>query len=93
MADNFYTGAKPLSKEDIKTVQFDARFPNTNQTKACWQNYVDFHKCVKQKGSDYQPCRQFLSAYLSLCPVDWIQKWDEQRENNVFPFPAINADA
>ena len=37
------------SKEDLKTVGFDARFPHTNQTKNCWQNYVDFHKCIKIK--------------------------------------------
>ena len=40
------------SANDLKTVKFDARFPNTNQTKNCWQNYVDFHKCLKVKVSD-----------------------------------------
>lgn len=36
----------------------DARFPNTNQTKHCWQNYVDYHKCILAKGEDFAPCRQ-----------------------------------
>ena len=36
----------------------DARFPNTNQTKHCWQNYVDYHKCIIAKGEDFAPCRQ-----------------------------------
>jgi hypothetical protein len=49
MAENFYTGAKPIEPEDIKTVPFDARFPYTNQSKNCWQNYVDFYKCIKIK--------------------------------------------
>ncbi|KAI4817319.1 hypothetical protein E4T44_10523, partial [Aureobasidium sp. EXF-8845] len=31
---------------------FDARFPNQNQTKHCWQNYVDYHKCILAKGED-----------------------------------------
>lgn len=36
----------------------DARFPNVNQTKHCWQNYVDYHKCILAKGEDFAPCRQ-----------------------------------
>ena len=36
----------------------DARFPNQNQTKHCWQNYVDYHKCINAKGEDFAPCRQ-----------------------------------
>ncbi|KAL8710329.1 MAG: hypothetical protein Q9220_005099 [cf. Caloplaca sp. 1 TL-2023] len=38
--------------------RFDARFPNQNQTKHCWQNYVDYHKCILAKGEDFKPCRQ-----------------------------------
>ena len=37
------------------TAGFDARFPNQNQTKHCWQNYVDYHKCINAKGED---CRR-----------------------------------
>lgn len=41
----------------------DARFPNVNQTKHCWQNYVDYHKCVIAKGEDFAPCRQVSSVH------------------------------
>jgi len=47
---------------------FDARFPNQNQTKHCWQNYVDYHKCILAKGEDFPPCRQvrsFPHKYIS----------------------------
>jgi cytochrome c oxidase subunit 6b len=54
-AANFYTGAKPLEAVDVKTVPFDARFPNTNQTKNCWQNYVDFNKCIRIKVRSLTP--------------------------------------
>ncbi|KAI8955976.1 cytochrome c oxidase, subunit VIb [Xylaria longipes] len=57
----------------------DARFPNQNQTKHCWQNYVDYHKCINAKGEDFAPCRQFFLAYRSLCPSGWYQQWDDQR--------------
>jgi len=69
----------------LETPQFDARFPNPNQTKACWQYYVDYHKCVKAKGEDYAPCNQFFKAYRSFCPLSWVEKWDEQREEGKFP--------
>ncbi len=49
MAANFYSGAHPITAEDIKTAPFDARFPNTNQTRNCWQNYIDFHRCIQVK--------------------------------------------
>ncbi|KAI4751272.1 hypothetical protein E4T52_07099 [Aureobasidium sp. EXF-3400] len=64
---------------------FDARFPNQNQTKHCWQNYVDYHKCILAKGEDFKPCRQFFLAYRSLCPSSWAARWDDQRENGTFP--------
>ncbi|CCC07529.1 hypothetical protein SMACR_06731 [Sordaria macrospora] len=68
-----------------KQLGVDARFPNVNQTKHCWQNYVDYHKCILAKGEDFAPCRQFWLAYRSLCPSGWYQRWDEQREAGNFP--------
>jgi len=67
------------------TAGFDARFPNQNQTKHCWQNYVDYHKCILAKGEDFAPCRQFFLAYRSLCPSAWCERWDEQRDKGNFP--------
>jgi len=43
---------------DCWHIGFDARFPNQNQTKHCWQNYVDYNKCITAKGEDFAPCRQ-----------------------------------
>lgn len=40
----------------------DARFPNVNRTKHCWQNYVDYHKCIIAKGEEFAPCRQVRAA-------------------------------
>lgn len=60
------------SEIKLKTPQFDARFPNTNQTKNCWQNYIDFHRCVKAKGEDDSVCDFFFKSYKSLCPKSWV---------------------
>ncbi|KAK7454548.1 Cytochrome c oxidase subunit 6B [Stygiomarasmius scandens] len=73
------------SKYVLRTVGFDARFPNQNQTRNCFQNYTDYFKCIAAKGEDYAPCVQFKRAYHSLCPNEWISKWDDQRENGTFP--------
>ncbi|XP_077383811.1 cytochrome c oxidase subunit 6B2 isoform X2 [Festucalex cinctus] len=73
--------------KNYKTAPFDARFPNTNQTRNCYQNYLDFHRCNKSleaKGQDTYPCTWYKRVYRSLCPLSWIAKWDEQIENGTF---------
>ncbi|KAL0954730.1 hypothetical protein HGRIS_003683 [Hohenbuehelia grisea] len=60
------------SKYVLQTVGFDARFPNTNQTRHCFQTYCDYFKCVAAKGDDFAPCKQFKRAYNSLCPNEWV---------------------
>ncbi|TRY68854.1 hypothetical protein TCAL_03217 [Tigriopus californicus] len=80
-----------LSEEEVKkriiayNPPADSRFPNQNQTKNCFQNYVDFQRCVRLRGEDYKPCQFFERNYKFLCPTGWIEKWDEQLENNTFP--------
>ncbi|EGY18766.1 cytochrome c oxidase polypeptide VIb [Verticillium dahliae VdLs.17] len=83
---NWYEVPRPDAVHDCETIEStDARFPNMNQTKHCWQNYVDYHKCINAKGEHFAPCRQFWLAYRSLCPSGWYTRWDEQREAGSFP--------
>ncbi|PLW23492.1 hypothetical protein PCANC_17355 [Puccinia coronata f. sp. avenae] len=85
-ADNQNTEGEEVKQTFIlQTAGFDARFPNTNQTKHCWQAYVDHHKCKNLYGSENDACRQFYRTYNSLCPNRWIARWDEQREAGKFP--------
>jgi len=67
------------------TAGYDARYPSMNQSKHCWQTYVDYHKCIIAKGEDFSPCKQFYHAYRAMCQTSWIERWDEQRENGTFP--------
>ncbi|KAK0563048.1 Cytochrome c oxidase subunit 6B [Tilletia horrida] len=69
----------------LQTAGFDARFPNQNQNKHCHQNYIDYFRCINAKGEEFAACKQFYRAYHSLCPNEWIAKWDEQRERDAFP--------
>ena len=73
----------------VETAPFDPRFPNTNQTKNCWQNYVDFHKCQKAKGEDYEPCTYFKKVYKSLCPTAWVSRWDSVYDLLLLSFAII----
>ncbi|KAL1517335.1 hypothetical protein ABEB36_001110 [Hypothenemus hampei] len=75
----------PASLEDIKTVPFDPRFPNTNQTRHCFQSYVDYYRCQRIRGANYAPCEYFKKVFNTLCPNAWVEKWDEQREDGTFP--------
>lgn len=68
----------------IQTAPFDPRFPNTNQTKYCTQSYVDFYRCQKLRGKDYEPCNYFKKV-MRICPNAWIEKWDEQQKNGTLP--------
>ncbi|KAL7372049.1 hypothetical protein ABVT39_009255 [Epinephelus coioides] len=54
MADDIQT-----KLQNYRTAPFDARFPNSNQTRNCWSNYLDYHRCQKAldaKGVDNAPC-------------------------------------
>lgn len=68
----------------LSTAPFDPRFPNANQTKNCWQNYVDYHMCRAAKGADYAPCHYFWRNAKILCPTSWLERWDELREEGKF---------
>ncbi|CAB1334476.1 cytochrome c oxidase subunit 6B1-like [Oncorhynchus nerka] len=74
--------------KNYRTAPFDARFPNTNQTRNCFQNYLDFHRCNKalsDKGQDVAPCDWYQRVYKSICPMSWVAKWDDQIEAGSFP--------
>uniref|UniRef100_A0A452V333 Cytochrome c oxidase subunit 6B1 n=1 Tax=Ursus maritimus TaxID=29073 RepID=A0A452V333_URSMA len=62
--------------KNYQTAPFDSRFPNQNQTRNCWQNYLDFHRCEKAmtaKGGDVSVCEWYRRVYKSLCPISWWQ--------------------
>merc|ERR1711915_797361 len=68
----------------LETAPFDPRSPNQNQTKYCYQSFVDFHRCQKIKGEEYEPCNYFKKVYTSICPNGWVEKWGEQMEEGNF---------
>ncbi|XP_023364473.1 cytochrome c oxidase subunit 6B2 isoform X2 [Otolemur garnettii] len=69
------------------TPPFDPRFPNQNQTRNCYQNFLDYHRCVKamnRRGKSTEPCEYYFRVYRSLCPISWVQRWNEQIKEGTF---------
>lgn len=71
----------------LETAPADFRFPTTNQTRHCFTRYIEYHRCVAAKGEGAPECDKFAKYYRSICPGEWIEKWNEQRENGTFPGP------
>ncbi|KAL1452220.1 hypothetical protein WDU94_006515 [Cyamophila willieti] len=90
--------ASKSSDYKLETAPFDPRFPNTNQTKYCYQSFLDFHRCTKYcyqsfldfhrctkiKGESYEPCHYFKRVFSSMCPNSWVEKWNDQLEDGTF---------
>ncbi|KAH7291365.1 hypothetical protein KP509_29G014100 [Ceratopteris richardii] len=77
-----------LTVDDIKTAPMDFRFPGTNQSKHCFTKFVEYHKCMRAKGDEApSECDKYARYYRSLCPTEWVQRWNEQLENGTFAGP------
>lgn len=75
-----FTSMSEVSTDDIKTAAVDMRFPSTNQARTCYTRYNEYYKCLQVKGDDCDECTTFKKAALALCPMDWIEKWEDARE-------------
>ncbi|XP_050376548.1 cytochrome c oxidase subunit 6b-1-like [Argentina anserina] len=91
-SDNTETSEEQEAVEEtpeikIETAPADFRFPTTNQTRHCFTRYVEYHRCIAAKGEEAPECDKFKKFYRSLCPGEWVERWNEQRENGTFPGP------
>nr|DAD18240.1 TPA_asm: hypothetical protein HUJ06_019703 [Nelumbo nucifera] len=68
---------RDVGRVALKTAPADIRFPSTNQTRHCFARY----------GDEAPECEKFARYYRSLCPSEWIDKWNEQRELGTFAGP------
>jgi cytochrome c oxidase subunit 6b len=68
----------------VETTPNDRRFVTTNQARHCYTRYQEYHRCTAEKGEDSPDCSFFQRAYRSICPSEWVEKWNEQREEGSF---------
>ena len=94
MLMNCFDGKETHIREDAEEIMrgegffpvaFDARFPNQRDTKRCYQNFIDYHRCINAKGEDFEPCNYFKASYTQMCKSSDLDDWEEQLENEVFP--------
>ena len=64
----------------MKTSPFDGRFPTTNQARNCFTRYNEYHKCAKEKSPEDETCVKYAKFYRSVCPTEWVERWNEARE-------------
>ena len=58
---------------------------NTQQIRHCYARYNEFHRCAAEKDPESNECKFYQKAYRSLCPSEWVEQWNEERENGTFP--------
>ncbi|XP_057352569.1 cytochrome c oxidase subunit 6B2 [Manis pentadactyla] len=71
------TDSQKPPKGRFSTPPFDPRFPNQNQARNCYQNFLDFHRCVKslnRRGKSAQSCEDYFRVFRSLCPKSWVSR-------------------
>lgn len=78
---------QPTHDISVKTAAYDARFPSYNQARNCYTRYNEYHRCigVDEKGEDDPECKMYQRAYRSICPMEWVNSWNEQRDSGTWP--------
>ena len=77
-----------------ETVPFDARFPNQNVARACWQYWVEWHRCINKHGEGAPECAKLYKYQRSMCPEEWVERWEGQIASgiNLHPFDAKSGE-
>uniref|UniRef100_A0A7R9V159 Uncharacterized protein n=1 Tax=Chlamydomonas euryale TaxID=1486919 RepID=A0A7R9V159_9CHLO len=73
-----------LMEPSMDTAPYDPRFPNRNQARHCFVRYNEYHKCVFERGDDHPRCQFYERAYMSMCPSDWLENWNEMCEKGLW---------
>ena len=78
---------QPAHDITVKTTEYDARFPSYNQARHCYTRYNEYHRCISVDGKseDDPECKSYQRAYRSMCPMEWVNSWNEQREAGTWP--------
>jgi cytochrome c oxidase subunit 6b len=73
-------GAPTKEKEiRLSTARLDPRFPSTNQARHCYTAYNEYYKCLQEKDEEAAECKALKHTFRSLCPDEWIARWEELR--------------
>ena len=79
----------PEFVSDLPLPAKDKRFPSQNQALNCWNKYNEFVKCAYDKGED--KCQKERYFAKSMCPSEWVEKWDGDRDGAPGKFAGVQA--
>ncbi|KAJ4881390.1 putative cytochrome c oxidase subunit 6b-like [Raphanus sativus] len=63
----------------------DELFPVTNETRHCFNRYMQYHRCLEGKGKDTNDCNSLRDYVRTMCPETLVEKWEEQRKSGTLP--------
>ena len=70
-----------ITQDKIKTTPFHNQFLTTNQAPHCWNRYNEWIMCLKTcTGNKEKKCKLLRQLAHSICPDDWMNKWDDERD-------------
>lgn len=73
---------EPKQREIVlQTAPLDHRFTTPNAARYCYTVYNEYHRCLQQTGDNAEECQKYYKTFRSLCPDEWLEKWNELREN------------
>mmetsp|Transcript_25574 Transcript_25574/g.37632 ORF Transcript_25574/g.37632 Transcript_25574/m.37632 type:complete len:106 (+) Transcript_25574:75-392(+) len=76
--------------EGVRTTPRQQKFPAQNQAPHCWNRYNEWVLCLKTTKGDEKRCSMVRQYAVSICPDEWVEKWDTERDEKLFP--GIKAD-
>mmetsp|Transcript_28793 Transcript_28793/g.73928 ORF Transcript_28793/g.73928 Transcript_28793/m.73928 type:complete len:90 (+) Transcript_28793:144-413(+) len=71
----------------LNTAPTSKRFPTTNQSKACYMYYNSWHQCKYDYSEEEPQCAKLKGWAMSMCPIEWVEKWEAQRASGTYPGP------
>lgn len=54
------------------------------QARTCYTRYNEYYRCKANRGEDDDECKFHQKAYRAICPGDWVDAWNEQRETGAW---------
>ncbi|KAL9327507.1 hypothetical protein ACSQ67_002510 [Phaseolus vulgaris] len=72
-------------KSDISEKGAELAESSDYKTCHCYAKYVEYHRCIQQKGETAPECQKLGTYFRSSCPSEWITEWDKEREQGKFP--------
>ena len=53
-------------------------------SRAVADRFLRAARCAKEKDAEDPACVKYASYYRAICPTEWVDKWNEQRENGTW---------